>query len=334
MRLYPEQYSPEVRRVLKAMSLTTVSVLGSADDPTIMYSGDYDMLEVAPVNVRGFQALVARASKCGTITDVKVGEVPEWNLVASPYSQTAELKRLGELWQKGIVTDTEVKNAKKVLKPHLGLREVLLAREELRFGVLRWTPAEVREGVLSYRGHTFHLDESMRTTGITKVDLVAWANEKYIEVSNILLWTAGGKTFVPEEDLAQSLGEDILTYEVEGAYMKVAKRMYSIAKAKNSEDAELLRDILNSHLGALYTVVSDLELLRDFPDATTKARRKKELEVMRDRMAKLYYPEFQDATAPSKLLPELKEVLERETREALRKAKLLPLSAPYKPKTS
>jgi hypothetical protein len=300
-----------------------------------MYSGDYDLIEVHPLRketAREFQAMIKKVGKLGTITDIKVGEVPEWQLLRSDdYDQKAELDALGRLWQEKVITSTEVRKAKNILKPHLTIRELAEARKELRYGVLRWTPKEVEEGVLKYRGRTFYLEESFKTTGITKVDLIAWIETKYVEVSNIFLWTHGGEFYADVPSLAKSLAEDILRFEEDGNWMKVAKRMYSIAKYKGLlNDQDKLLRILNSHLGAIYTVVSDLELLYEFPEAIQTSKRRKELDLMRDRMAKLYFHEFDGASDPRKLLPDLKEVLNKETKKMLDELKLYPLSHDYK----
>jgi len=335
-RKFPEQFSPEVRKVLEAMSIGPPTLVGSSDDNQVMYSGDYDLVEMVPLRrnaVALFHSLIKRASRVGTITEIKVGEVSEWQMLRGKYDRKAELDHLERLWTAGVVTDSEVRGARARLKAQMTPAELVEARKELRFGVLRWTLREVAEGVKMYRGRTFRLEEYFKSSGITKVDLVAWVNEKYVEVSNIVLWTHGGKPYADVPNLYQSLGEDILYFEAEGRFMKVAKRMYSIAKAKNRvQDQEDLLSILNSHLGAIYTVVTDLELLDEFPQAVTKARKRKELEVMRDRMAKLYFHEFDGASDPRALLPRLREVLEEETHKELRKRKLLPLSPAYTPK--
>jgi len=338
-RQFPSQFSTPVRKVLSAISIGKPHVVGSSDDHKVMYSGDYDLIEVHPLRketAREFQAMIKKVGKLGTITDIKVGEVPEWQLLRSDdYDQKAELDALGRLWQEKVITSTEVRKAKNILKPHLTIRELAEARKELRYGVLRWTPKEVEEGVLKYRGRTFYLEESFKTTGITKVDLIAWIETKYVEVSNIFLWTHGGEFYADVPSLAKSLAEDILRFEEDGNWMKVAKRMYSIAKYKGLlNDQDKLLRILNSHLGAIYTVVSDLELLYEFPEAIQTSKRRKELDLMRDRMAKLYFHEFDGAADPRKLLPDLKEVLNKETKKMLDELKLYPLSTDYRLKRS
>ena len=201
----------------------------------------------------------------------------------------------------------------------------------MRFGVLRWTPAEVYAGHKTFRKHTFYLEDAFKSTGITKVDAVAWVNDKYIEVSNIILWHDGAQ-FAQTKPLKDALAEDILLYEDEENWVKVAKRMLSLAKEKgNLTDEGELRRVLNSPLGAVYTVVSDLELMEEFPDAMTPARKRKELDQMRDRMAKLYFPDFDHASNPRALLPKLKDLLQEETKHQLEVGRLLPVRKDYRP---
>jgi hypothetical protein len=329
----PEQFSEPVYTLLKALSLGDVNLMGSNDDPRIMYSADYDMLEM-PIfrksSVKQFQALIKRAGKVGTITDIKCGEVPEWNLLRTKtYSREKELKRLQELWQEKIITDAEVREAQKLLQPNLTIPELYKARKELRFGVLRWTPADVARGSIRFRNHTVYLEEAMKTKGITKVDVVAWVKEKYVEVSNILLWTHRGKPYADVKNVANSLKEDLVVFAYDGNFMKVAKRLYSLAKV-TGRDREGLERILNSHLGAVYLVVSDLKLLEEFPNAITPARKRKQLDSLRDQMSKLYFPEFHEAKNPKTLLPKLEETLQTEVKKELEKINLYPIPKMYK----
>ena len=336
-RPFPEQFSTPLRKVLTAVSLSDKPVvLGSNEDHQIMYSADYDLTENVPLrasSVKAFQALVKRACRIGTVTDIKCGEIAAWNLLRDKhYSQAEEVKTLSHLWQTKIITDAEFQAGKKCLKPHLTIPEKLRARKELRFGVLRWTPADVARGSLHYRGHTFLLSECFMSKGITKVDVVAWVKDKYIEVSNIILWTKGGKPYAQLRPLKDALAEDIVLYEEEGNWVKVAKRMLSIAKEKHYiTDEKKLRRLLNSPLGAVYTVVSDLDLLAEFPNAVTPAKKREELDWMRDRMAKLFFPEFDHATNPQALLPKLRDVMNAKMKSQLTVEHLLPIRKDYRP---
>ena len=333
-RPFPAQFSTPVRMVLDAISIGKPTVVGSAEDHKVMYSADYDLLEnieLKKSSVKSFQELVRRTQKVATITDIKCGEVMHWNLLKGEYNRDAELKHLGELWQQGVLTESEVHDAKTLLKEHLTIPEKLRAKKELRFGVLRWTPDEVYAGHKTFRKHVFYLEDCFKSTGVTKVDAVAWVKDRYIEVSNLIFWHKDGKLFAKTKPLKDALAEDIVLYEDEGNYVKVAKRMLSIAKNQHYvTDEQKLRQVLNSPLGAVYTVVADLELLEEFPDAVRHHKRE-ELDYMRDRMAKVYFPEFDHADDPKTILPRLREELQTEMKKQLELQHLLPVRKDYLP---
>jgi hypothetical protein len=294
-----------------------------------MYAADYDMVEDVPYSasaVRAFQRLCR--TRVGKIVDIKCGEVKEWNLLKGAYNYNKTSDELSALWKEGVVTDAEYKTTRALLKPHLTPTEVLEVRKELRFGILRWTPAEVVAGYMKFRGRVFYIEQACKT-GITKIDMVAWLKDKYVEVSNIIVWTRGGKPLVKLLPFRRGIVEDIAMFLKEGNYIKVAKRMLSLAKVEKHSDEEKLIDLLNSPLGAIYVVVSDLQLLEEFPDAV-RAKKREELDWLRDRVTKLYYPEFDDATSAGRLLPALYEVLQAKTKKELEARGLLPLSKLYK----
>jgi len=342
-RRFPEQYSTRLRTILKAISIGEPNVVGSAVDPRLMYSADVDCIQELPVttgNVRKFQRMVQRADKVGTITDLKIGEFPEWNLLSKvkigkrgvrKYNQGKELAHLKGLYDSKIIGHDEFMLGTDLLKPKLSLEEFFVAQKALRFGVFRWSKAEVLQGekVLS-DGSQLRLMDAFKSPGITKLDLVAWDGLKYIEVSNILLWRKRKGDYYAK--MGPSIQDNILQFLLEGNYMKVAKRMFALAKGKGQVRVlDRLLPILNSQLGKLYIVLSDLKLLEEFPNATTTARRRKQLDLMRNAVAKLYYPEFEGAVPSTKLIPVLEDVLQREVRDALKEADLLPIPSTYLP---
>jgi hypothetical protein len=74
-----EQFSSPVLKVLKAMSIHTIVVVGTAGDHKAMYSSDYDLMESVPLTPKAtkqFQSLVKKAAGVGVVTDIKCGEVP------------------------------------------------------------------------------------------------------------------------------------------------------------------------------------------------------------------------------------------------------------------
>jgi predicted nucleic acid-binding protein len=342
-RDFPEQYSSDLLKILKGVSIGTPTVVGSSADPKIMYSADYDLME-DPVlrndSAKTFQKKIKQIQKIGNIVDIKIGEISDWNLLTKPYiqnghvkdyDQTKELEHLASLWSSKIITSSEYKTAKKLLKSHLNSVEFLKARKELRFGILRWDLKEISKGYKELRDKSIiYLYDAFKTKGITKIDIVTWLKNKYVEISNIIIWTnSSGKPYAHIPSIKQSLAENILEFEAEGNYVKVAKRMLSLAKQfKNHTDREKLTEILNSPLGKLYLVSADIEVLKEFPSAVSKYKRK-ELDLLKDEFAKLFFPELNKAVPNLKLLPKMKEVLQREMKKALELKHLLPITRDY-----
>ena len=342
-REFPDQYSKPLIKVLKAISFGTPNVVGSSADPRIMYSADYDLIEGVILrrgSAKKFQDKIRKIQRIGKIVDIKCGEITEWNLLKKPYvenskvnkyDQAAELKHLSALWQTKTITHDEFMAASQLLKPHLDPVEFLKARKELRFGLLRWSVPEVLRGYKELRDKTvYYLDDAFKSKGITKLDLIAWITNKYVEISNIVVWTnSKDKPYAYVPAIKKALKENIIEFEAEGNYVKVAKRMYSLAKQyKDQSIADELTSILNSPIGKLYMVTADMEVLEEYPSAVTQARKRKQIDTLKDQFAKLYFPELNRAT-PSIKLSYLKEILQQEMEKALKEAKLLPIPRDY-----
>ena len=342
MERLPEQFSSDLSKVLKTVAFGKPFLVGSSADYRIIYSADYDLMEEVILrrnSATTFQKKIKKIQKIGKIVETKIGEISEWNLLAKPfvqkghvknYDQAEELKHLSALWSSKIITHDEFMTAQNSLKPHLTSIEFLKARKELRFGVLRWTLGEIAKGYKDLRDKSIiYLYDAFKTRGITKIDVISWVKNKYVEVSNIILWTHSGKPYAHIPSVKKSLAENILEFEAEGNYVKVAKRMLSLAKTyKNNIDIEKLTSILNSPLGKLYLVCADMEVLEEFPTAVRKYKRK-ELNYMKDEFAKLFFPELKRAIPNLKMLPMMKEVLQSEMKKALDLANLLPVSRDY-----
>jgi len=342
-RDYPEQFSSALVKVLKAISFGTPNVVGSSADYRMMYSADYDLIENVIVrrnSVRKFQEKIKKIQKVGKIVDVKCGEITQWNLLKRPYvenskvrkyDQKEELAHLSSLWRNQIITHDEFMLGSKLLKPHLDAVEFLKIRKELRFGLLRWTVAEIMKGYKTLRDNSiYYLDQAFKSKGITKIDLISWIGTKYAEFSNIIVWTNSvGKPYPYFPALKKALKENILEFEAEENYVKVAKRMYSLAKQyKDSEISEKLMEILNSPLGKLYMVVADMEVLEEFPQAISQVRKRKEIDLLKNDFAKLFFSELRNAT-PNTKLSYLRDILQDETKKALKEANLLPIPRDY-----
>ena len=343
-RIFPKQYSSELQKVLHAISIGTPNIVGSSADPSILYSADYDLLERVIYNkgsVKLFQNKIKTLSKIGKIVDIKCGEITEWNLLKKPfiknglvqdYSQTKELEQLNNLWSKQIISDSEYKLGKSLLKKSLTAFEYLKAKKELRFGILRWSLKEIEDGTKIFRERVIYLEDAIKSKGITKIDVIAWVTTKYVEVSNIILWTKTGNiTYAYIPSAKKALTEDILYYESEGNYMKVGKRILSLANHfQDTEIINSLTNILNSPIGKLYISIVDLEVLNEFPNAISSVKKRKELDLLRNDFAKLYYPELKGIVPNMRLLPKMYEILQEKMKITLKEHKLLPIPQKYR----
>jgi hypothetical protein len=348
MRKYPNQYSSQVKAVLSAMSIGSPNVVGSQQDRRVLYSADYDMVQELPLTHQAERAFVHHISKLLAlpdthIIDIKIGEVDEWMLLQGVdvdngkvvnYSRKQELAHLDELVKNGVVTPKEEKQAKKLLRRSLTPSQFLEAKRELRFGLLRWTPKDVLKGYLKLRnGNTISLYDALASSGITKVDVISFVNGKYHEFSNIIIWE--GHTRLDE--IADSIRLSVIEYMNEGNYWKVLKRIFSLSKlVGDSKTENKALDILNSKLGYLYTIISDLEIMESLRERGLSRKEKQnikhQLDILTDRLAKVYEDGFKRVKKTSlALIPRLFGILQEETRKVMEASSLLPIPDAYLP---
>ena len=344
-REFPQQYSADLVKIFKAISFGTPNVVGSSADYKILYSADYDLIEkviVRKKSSKDFQKKIIKLEKLGKVVDIKIGEISQWNLLKKPYIQNGnlknynqgdELKHLSALWSAELISHEEFMDGQERLKPHMTVVEFLNNKKALRFGLLRWSVKEVYDGYKELRdGKIIYLEDAFRTKEITKVDFIGWATNKYVEVSNIILWSnSSGKTYVTIPAVTKGLKEDILMFEAEGNYVKLAKRLLSIAKQyKDKSIVDALTEILNSPIGKLYMVIADMEILQDFPKAIKSSKKRQEIDFLKNSFAKLFFPDLKHATPSFSILPKMREILQDEMEKALKSSNLLPIPRDYR----
>ena len=71
-----------------------------------------------------------------------------------------------------------------------------------------------------------------------------------------------------------------------------------------------------------------MEILEEFPQAIIQSRKRKELDLLKDDFAKLYFPDLIHAT-PNTKLTYLREVLQENMKKSLKNANLLPIPRDY-----
>ena len=311
---FPENYSSDALDILDAMAFDDgkgVMLLGSQSIRSQQYAGDYDAYQV--VKKKGsvesvLKSLAAEFSQIiknlrGTsnlvIGDIKAGEKMEWRILpkdSTKYSAEESKTKVDELLRAQIITKAEATEALSMLKPKLGGADFLIAKKELRYNVIRWTPEEVIRGHKTLRdGSTYTLEEAFSSPIITKLDVIGFIqNNRYTEFSMLYEFEANGKVLNPDYvNISKSLEDDILYYAAEHNSFKVLKRLFALAKFKNDvKTLERLTPILNSDLGRLYSISSDINVLITLLESdSTKVDMKNirfEIDQFKSRMSNVY----------------------------------------------
>jgi uncharacterized protein YqgQ len=214
------------------------------------------------------------------IGDIKSGEVPEWNV--------KNIDELKELYKNKLISKKEFLNALKEIK-------CLSCSQSRRFGVIRWKPEEILKGYKILRdGTKYTLEDGISSKkGMTKIDIVAYVHNKFTEFSVIYNFKYKGKNISDYDyNIINLISESSMISYLEGKYFKVIKRLFSIARIKDSKKhLELLNGILNSDLGRLYNVIGDIStLLYLFENESNipKKRIENEIQEFRSRLANIY----------------------------------------------
>jgi hypothetical protein len=285
---YPEDYPSDAITILDAMSMgDAIHLVGSMSIRSQQYAGDYDGYEI--VEKKGSNKECVRelrerfqsntkellSMKNVFIGDVKAGVIEQWRVIPRTaivkdnkivgYNSVACKRRVADLLQQRIITESEAKVASALLKDNPTLGEFLFAKNEIKFHILRWAVAEILANSKALRdGGSITLEEAFQTPGITKVDVIGLVqNNRFTDFSVIYEFRCNGKVLNPEPiNIKVSLMESIIAYEAEGNYFKVLKRLFALSKLKNDKKTlEELNDILNSDLGRLYHIVGDMDTL-------------------------------------------------------------------------
>jgi len=281
-KAFPSQYPKDAVMVLRAMSFsegTKIKIVGSQALRSQKYAGDYDVNELVegtfPTRqealeyyAKEFQKIVKRldSMKNVYISDIKAGLVEEWRVIPKngAYVFKDAKQKIDSLLESKVITTEEAKTALSVLKPRPKKLDILKARDSIKFHIIRWTPEEVLKGVLTLRdGRKYTLEEALGSPTITKLDVIALIQGRYTELSIIYEFHNGSEVLNPDFiDPERSLRDSIRLLQSEGNLFKVIKRKFSLAKLKNNKkDIEKYNAILNSELGKLYIVYSDVKTL-------------------------------------------------------------------------
>ena len=339
---YPHNYPDDAVVILDAMSFTDgkdVKLSGSMSLRSQQYAGDYDAYEVVKVDgsslevaldrlAKKFQIILMRLQRLENvwIGDIKSGVIEEWEVIPQKrYTFEKAETKLNALLEEKIIDEGEYEDAIKLLKPKMDKLDLIIARKEIKFHIIRWSVAEVLKGHKTLRdGRNYTLQDAFHSPSLTKLDTIGLVeNNRYTDFSMIYEFEYKGKTLNPVfEDINHSLKEDIYYYKHTGKPFKALKREFALSR-NNGDHTKLehLTEILNSDLGRLYALVSDVGTLITLLEDHTKVpieTIKFEVSQFKGRMANIYTLNTFLKQEP-KLLKEVEKTLRSYTRGAMLK---------------
>lgn len=308
---FPKNYPADALRVIKAMSITNledIEIVGSQSLRSQQYAADYDMFETVsskaskatalPIFVYCFKSIIKRLLKLKDcyIADIKAGAVPEYELVEGRIEAGRVIgfnyKRAIERLEAMTFLDAAEKaEAHKLLFERPTVGQWLRAKDMLRFHVVRWTPKQCLRGYVELRdGRQFTLEDAFQSNGRTKIDVVAFIQSRFTDFSCIYVFK--GKEGIYNAMGDDTIKEDILSLSLAGNFFKVAKRMFSLAaRTGRKNDLLKLNELLNSDLGLLYSILSDINTMLFLLDEEKNIPIQKirdELDAFRSRIANIY----------------------------------------------
>jgi len=296
---YPLNYSSDATDIINAMSYKAgnAKIVGSSATRSQQYAGDYDMFEDVKVSSVGlftkrFKSIVKTLMNTDGVYvgDIKCGDVPDWRVVpdkAEGYSVATAKKKLNTLLQTGIITRAEDNDARGVVGNYA------TAKKEIKFDVVRWKPSEVEAGFVILRnGKSMTLEEAVMSGGLVKLDVVAWLGTRYVEFAIIYdIYVKGKRVSNTPLNTEKALEEDI-KYFKESNPFKYLKRLFSYAKLKGDTAlGDKLTTLLNSDLGRMYLISSDISVLLYLIENYTSLDANhihRELSGFRQRMGNVY----------------------------------------------
>lgn len=315
-KTFPDDYPEDVLEVLDAMSFGPgLALVGSSSLRSQQYAGDYDAYEIVEVDEptdlkaattlrKRFQSIVGNLRKMKNvyIGDIKAGLIPEWRILPESasvkgtnvygYDYDDAMEKVKQLEENKIISSTEAADAKALLHRRPTVAQFLQAQDILKFHIVRWSPLEIAKNKKVLRdGSVYTLEEAFLSPTVAKLDVIALVqNNRFTDFSVIYEFKNKGKTLNPAiGDIDTSLQEDVDAYKATGNYFKALKRDFALAKYRDDrKKMERLTEILNSDLGRLYQIVSDIGTLEDVLGRADLKQIKYEIDQFKSRLSNVY----------------------------------------------
>jgi len=288
---YPQNYPPEVVRFIETASFSKgfdVMIVGSGSLREMRYSADVDCYERTKIEGNSREDALRNASKrfkqiiknllsipLTYVTDIKAGSIEDWVVIPKEshihkkkilgYSAKESRAKVEELYKDGVISEDECKSALELLVDKPTAEQFLLAKDKLRFNIVRWTIDEIKAGKKVYRGRKITLAEALGQPTIAKLDAIILVdNNRFIEASLIyeLLYKNSQLNAFGQPNIPYMLREAIFNYYSLSKPFKASKRQFSLLRfLKKLNPAKPLIPYFNSDLGLLYSIISDLDTL-------------------------------------------------------------------------
>lgn len=167
---------------------------------------------------------------------------------------------------------------------------------------LRWKPKEIIDGFKIINGDKKTIEESIEDKGVIKIDVLAYIDSEFVEMTNLFEFYIGNKPLNINENsnVLKQIKDDIKYYYDEKMFMKMLKRIFSLSKInKDKNTIKKLVEIFNSNLGLIYEVSSNLNNIITLTEKLNKSKletlRNKiinYIQLLKDRLGNVYQFEF------------------------------------------
>ena len=295
---YPQNYQKATQHLINIISFNpkNVRIQGTMSYRAYRYPSDYDLFETVNVSslssiVKQFQAKVKLLLSINDvfIGDIKAGEYEPLRLINERayfknnrvigYDYEDTMSKLNSMLEKQLITQKEFKTFKGLIKKKPNKEQWNIMVKNLRLHVLRWNPDDVLKGYRQFNKHRVTLEEALQTTGLFKLDVIAFINNKFSEFSIIYDLRSGKKRVNNFKiNINEDLKANINQLQDNEQYFKMLKRILSLMRVKMktlksdddramlSKEIEAITDVLNGELGILNSVANDIDIILQILD--------------------------------------------------------------------
>lgn len=270
----PEESIPEnIQDNIELISFNNFkpSIVGSSSLKSQLYSVDIDLYSIIKYKSlnnakesieNNFKKIVKRIAlnKDVYFMDFKLGYN---NILYQNFKTKDEIKKF-YITKKEYLTDKQFEIIQK-------LDDLDELKEYTRkLYTLRWTPKEIIQGYkIINKNEKKTISESLDDKSVIKIDIIAWLDGEFIEMTNLFEFFIKNKPLNIEEDsnIIKSIKEDIIFYYEDKNYIKMLKRIFAISKIKkDTKNINKLVEIFNSNVGLLYQIYSNLGSIKELID--------------------------------------------------------------------